>query len=171
MLSGPLKHAQIRRFEYSSPLLLESTDCLAAPRRMPARHSRSPKSICPGHALVRLDASFCLDSRKRTCVVDAATDVGRAIVRIFTSFLTREFGEEALKVERVGGAPAVGPELKATGPRDGSEDDHHLFDVEPVLQLPRGVRVTLHPGIGSPGTGPRKAVSGMGVSRFRFSTQ
>ena len=68
-----------------------------------------------GRSLVRLDASFCLDSRKRSCIVDAATEVGRAIARIFTGFLTREFGEEAFKVERVGGPPPVGPELKATG--------------------------------------------------------
>lgn len=68
-----------------------------------------------GRSLVRLDASFCLDSHKRSCVVDAATEVGRAIARIFTGFLTREFGEEAFKVERVGDAPAIGPELKATG--------------------------------------------------------
>jgi len=54
-----------------------------------------------GRSLVRLDASFCLDSHKRSCVVDAATEVGRAIARIFTGFLTREFGEEAFKVERV----------------------------------------------------------------------
>ena len=32
-----------------------------------------------GRSLVRLDASFCLDSHKRSCVVDAATEVGRAI--------------------------------------------------------------------------------------------
>lgn len=68
-----------------------------------------------GRSLVRLDASFCLDSHKRSCIVDAATEVGRAIARIFTGFLTREFGEEAFKVERVGGPPPVGPELKATG--------------------------------------------------------
>ena len=68
-----------------------------------------------GHALVRLDASFCLDSKKRSCVVDAATDVGRAIARIFTGFLSREFGEEAFKVERVGDAQPASPELKATG--------------------------------------------------------
>jgi len=68
-----------------------------------------------GRALVRLDASFCLDSKKRSCVVDAATDVGRAIARIFTGFLSREFGEEAFKVERVGNAHPVCPELKATG--------------------------------------------------------
>jgi hypothetical protein len=68
-----------------------------------------------GRSLVRLDASFCLDSHKRSCVVDAATEVGRAIARIFTGFLTREFGEEAFKVERVGDGPVFGPELKATG--------------------------------------------------------
>ena len=68
-----------------------------------------------GRSLVRLDASFCLDSHKRSCVVDAATEVGRAIARIFTGFLTREFGEEAFKVERVGAGPAIGPELKGTG--------------------------------------------------------
>jgi hypothetical protein len=68
-----------------------------------------------GRALVRLDASFCLDSKKRSCVVDAATDVGRAIARIFTGFLSREFGEEAFKVERVGDAPPASQELKATG--------------------------------------------------------
>jgi len=68
-----------------------------------------------GRALVRLDASFCLDSKKRSCVVDAATDVGRAIARIFTGFLSREFGEEAFKVERVGDVHPVCPELKATG--------------------------------------------------------
>jgi len=68
-----------------------------------------------GRSLVRLDASFCLDSQKRSCIVDAATEVGRAIARIFTGFLTREFGEESFKVERVGGPPPVGSELKATG--------------------------------------------------------
>lgn len=68
-----------------------------------------------GRSLVRLDASFCLDSHKRSCVVDAATEVGRAIARIFTGFLTREFGEEAFKVERVGDGPAISSELKATG--------------------------------------------------------
>ncbi len=68
-----------------------------------------------GRALVRLDASFCLDSKKRSCVVDAATDVGRAIARIFTGFLSREFGEEAFKVERVGDAHPASKELKATG--------------------------------------------------------
>ena len=62
-----------------------------------------------GRSLVRLDASFCLDNDKRSCVVDAATEVGRAIARIFTGFLTREFGERAFKVERIAAAPPVSP--------------------------------------------------------------
>ena len=53
-----------------------------------------------GRSLVRLDASFCLDEKKQSCVVDAGTEVGRHIARIFTGFLTREFGESAFTVER-----------------------------------------------------------------------
>jgi len=54
-----------------------------------------------GRALVRLNASFRLDPTKRSCVVDAATEVGKAIARIFTGFLIREFGEKDFKVQRV----------------------------------------------------------------------
>lgn len=58
-----------------------------------------------GQSRVRLDASYCMDSNKRACVIDAGTDVGRDIVRIFTGFTIREFGEEAFKVRRVGRTP------------------------------------------------------------------
>lgn len=54
-----------------------------------------------GRAPVRLDAAFCLDRQRRSCVVDAASDVGRAIARIYTGFLTHQFGESAFRVERV----------------------------------------------------------------------
>ena len=66
-----------------------------------------------GRSLVRLDASFSLDRTKRSCVVDAGTEVGRSIVRIFTGFVSHEFGEEAFKVERLGDGPVAGPEVKA----------------------------------------------------------
>ena len=66
-----------------------------------------------GRAQVKLDASFSLDRTKRSCVIDAATEVGRSIVRIFTGFVSHEFGEEAFKVERLGHGPADGPEVKA----------------------------------------------------------
>jgi len=55
-----------------------------------------------GRSTVRLDATFCLDRRQRCCVVEAGTDVGQAIARIFTGFLSRQFGEEAFRVERSG---------------------------------------------------------------------
>ena len=71
---------------------------------MPAR----PVPGSPGRIL-------CLDNDKRSCVVDAATEVGGAIARIFTGFLTREFGEEAFKVERIAGAPPISPAMNATG--------------------------------------------------------
>ncbi len=53
-----------------------------------------------GRSLVKLDASFCLDKKKRACIVAADTEVGQHIARIFTGFLTREFGEDAFTVER-----------------------------------------------------------------------
>ena len=68
-----------------------------------------------GRSLVRLDASFCLEEKKRTCVVDAGTEVGRHIARIFTGFITREFGEEAFRVERLGQSGEQERKLQATG--------------------------------------------------------
>lgn len=54
-----------------------------------------------GQSEVRLDAGYHLDEKERACVVDATTAVGKTISRIFTSLLTREFGEDAFSVERV----------------------------------------------------------------------
>ena len=54
-----------------------------------------------GQSRVRLDASYCMDAEKRACVIDAGTDVGRDIVRIFTGLAIREFGEDAVRVRRV----------------------------------------------------------------------
>ena len=53
-----------------------------------------------GRSQLRLDAAFRLDKERRCCVVDARSEVGRGIARIFTGFLTREFGDEAFKVEK-----------------------------------------------------------------------
>ncbi len=54
-----------------------------------------------GRSKVRLDASFSLDAKAHTCIVNASTEVGCAIARIFTGFLNNEFGELAFKVERI----------------------------------------------------------------------
>lgn len=54
-----------------------------------------------GRSEVHLDASFRFDPAARTCVIDATTEIGRDIARIFTGFLAQEFGERAFRVEKV----------------------------------------------------------------------
>ncbi len=54
-----------------------------------------------GEAQTRLDAAHYLDTAERACVIDAGTPVGRDLNRLFTGFLTREFGAEAFFVERI----------------------------------------------------------------------
>ena len=58
-----------------------------------------------GKSRVRLDATYCFDSKKHACVIDAGTDVGRDICRIFTGFVIREFGERAFSVRLADGVP------------------------------------------------------------------
>jgi hypothetical protein len=55
-----------------------------------------------GRSAVRLGVSFCLDEKERWCIVDATTDVGLDLARIFTGFLAEEFGDEAFKVTGTG---------------------------------------------------------------------
>jgi len=54
-----------------------------------------------GESRVRLDAEYRFSRAKRTCVIDATTEVGRDISRIFTGFAIKEFGEDAFHVERI----------------------------------------------------------------------
>ena len=58
-----------------------------------------------GQSRVRLDATYYFDADKHACVIDASTDVGRDICRIFTGFALREFGEGAFDVCRVQDLP------------------------------------------------------------------
>ena len=61
-----------------------------------------------GRAAVRLDARYRLDEAAGAIVVDASTSVGAALVRVFTTLLTREFGDEAFDVRQVlGGEPGA----------------------------------------------------------------
>ena len=54
-----------------------------------------------GRSRVQLDATFNCDLTGRFCEVDASTEVGAAIARIFTALLTTTIGESAFKVERI----------------------------------------------------------------------
>jgi hypothetical protein len=49
----------------------------------------------------RLDAGHAFDARRRHCVLDAGTPVGRDLCRIFTGFASREFGDDNFRVERI----------------------------------------------------------------------
>ena len=54
-----------------------------------------------GKSQVRLGASYCFDAERLVCVIDATSDVGRDISRIFTGFAIREYGERSFSVRRV----------------------------------------------------------------------
>src|ERR1700694_831522 len=54
-----------------------------------------------GEDQVRLDAGHYLHREGRVCVIDAGTEVDRALNRVFSAFLRREFGADAFSVERV----------------------------------------------------------------------
>jgi hypothetical protein len=55
-----------------------------------------------GAARVRLDFAYCADDAQRALVLDARAEAGMAVARVFTGFLTQQFGETAFRVERVG---------------------------------------------------------------------
>lgn len=76
-----------------------------------------------GRSLVRLDASFLLEREKRACVIDASTEVGRHIARIFTGFLTQEFGEEAFKVTRLERKPDKMEQDMGKEPKDSIKEE------------------------------------------------
>ncbi|MDJ0766775.1 MAG: hypothetical protein QNJ97_27630 [Myxococcota bacterium] len=53
-----------------------------------------------GSASVRLNAIYNLEEQKRRCDVDGSTEIGQTIARIFTGFVSRQFGYKAFKLER-----------------------------------------------------------------------
>jgi hypothetical protein len=54
-----------------------------------------------GESQVRLDAAHKFDPERRACVIDAMTDVGCDLNRLFLGFIRREFDADAFTVERV----------------------------------------------------------------------
>ena len=53
-----------------------------------------------GESQTRMDAAHVVFEESRTVVIEADTDVGRDLNRLFCGFVTREFGENAFDVER-----------------------------------------------------------------------
>ncbi len=50
---------------------------------------------------VRMEVGFVIDKPNRTCIINAVTPVGRDLARIFTGFATCEYGERAMRIERI----------------------------------------------------------------------
>ncbi len=51
-----------------------------------------------GRTRVRMDGRFQLDKKKRLCVIDAGTRIGADLAQIFTGYVTREFGDDAVDI-------------------------------------------------------------------------
>ncbi len=62
-----------------------------------------------GESDTRLLAEHAMELQTRTCVVDASTELGRDLNRLFVGFLRREFGDVGFRVERI--------ERAETGPK------------------------------------------------------
>ena len=59
-----------------------------------------------GRSRVRLDGWWRLDRQRRLCLIDASTTVGEDLAKLFTGYLSREFGERAFSVQRPTQPPA-----------------------------------------------------------------
>jgi hypothetical protein len=60
-----------------------------------------------GEARVRLEGSYRVDERGDAILVNGGSDVGDAVVKVFTGLLLREFGADAFQVRPI---PAAKPE-------------------------------------------------------------
>lgn len=54
-----------------------------------------------GESQARLDAVHCSSAERRTCVIEAGSDVGRDLNRLFIGYVRQEFGESTFTVRRV----------------------------------------------------------------------
>lgn len=54
-----------------------------------------------GTARVRLETFSRIDAEGRTIIITERREPGRALVRIFTNFLIREFGDQQFQIEQV----------------------------------------------------------------------
>lgn len=89
-------HSGIYRFEFGEGMSMSEAEATLQLAILAA------ESLL-GESTVRLDAAYSIDEQRRVCVVDASSEVGRSICRIFTGYLTREFGEHTFQVRPVQG--------------------------------------------------------------------
>ncbi len=54
-----------------------------------------------GEAQMRLDAKFHIDRKARVVEIDRSSEVGRCVAKLFTRYMSKEFGDGCYSVERV----------------------------------------------------------------------
>jgi hypothetical protein len=62
-----------------------------------------------GESRVRLDTSHAFDPDHLCCAIDASNQVGLDLNHLFVGFVTREFGADSFRVERIHEAPRTEP--------------------------------------------------------------
>ena len=67
-----------------------------------------------GEARVRLEVNYHLDTPRNAIIVDGGTEVGAALVKVFTHLLIRQFGEDGFHVRRVEPVSAETPDPEAS---------------------------------------------------------
>jgi len=70
-----------------------------------------------GEARVRMEVAYDLDTAKSVVLIDGRTGAGDAAVRIFTAFITREFGEDSFEVRRTSQSISPSAATAGAGPR------------------------------------------------------
>ncbi|HRT94000.1 MAG TPA: hypothetical protein P5532_06220 [Planctomycetota bacterium] len=71
-----------------------------------------------GEAQMRLDARFRIDRKARMVEIDRGSEVGRCIAKLFSRYMSKEFGDDCYTVERVTepGEPLMAPTAKGETP-------------------------------------------------------
>lgn len=67
-----------------------------------------------GRTQIHLDARFKATRKDNVCWIDADSEVGQHIARIFAGFMVRLFGEQAFKVERLVSDPIGASDMTTT---------------------------------------------------------
>jgi hypothetical protein len=54
-----------------------------------------------GESRVRLETRHQFDAGTRTCIIDASCETGVDLNRLFLGFVSREFGADSFRIERI----------------------------------------------------------------------
>ncbi len=54
-----------------------------------------------GTIQARLDIGHAFDPKRRACVIDAGTTVGRDLTKLFARLVAQQFGEDVFTLERI----------------------------------------------------------------------